>query len=174
MKSNVPLPMPDIPLTPVETYEIDESDDIFGQMKQLIDGAHPGVLTTIDAAGRPQARWMATLSLEKLPHIYTLSSSKSRKVAEIEANPEVNWMFSNADLSLVVNLSGRARILRDGKSLVRVWNHVKSKSNAYFLKNCTEGSAHVAIETTVRTVECTTPKNALRFRVDIGKLRPKA
>jgi len=41
-------------------------------------------------------------------------------------------------------------------------------------KNCTEGSAHVAIETTVRTVECTTPKNALRFPVDIGKLRPKA
>ena len=43
-------------------------------------------------------------------------------------------MFSNHDLSFVVNLTGRAQIfLRDAETMKRVWNQITDKSRAFFL-----------------------------------------
>ena len=162
------------PLNPSDAYDASESDDLFGQIKELIDGSHPGVLTTIDLLGFPRARWMATLSLEKLPFIYTLTSATSRKILEIERNPAVTWLFSNSDLSMAVSLTGNARVRRDAEARIEAWRLIKDKSHAYFLKNCVEGAGYVVIETMVNLVECCTPKNALRFRVDFDKLLPEA
>ncbi len=170
MKTNPP-PILSVETASFDTYDADDSEDIIGQVKALIDGTHPGVLTTVDPAGKPHARWMATLSLEKLPYLYSLTSDRSRKIDDIEGNPAVNWMFSSSDLSLVVNLCGTARVCRDTMSLILAWRQIKDKSHAYFLKNYTEGSGCVVLETHIDAIECCTPKNAMKFRVDIGALR---
>jgi len=152
-------------------YQSEDSEDLLGLVKSLIDGTHPGVLTTVEASGRPHARWMATISLDDFPRIYSLTSDKSRKVGEIEHNPAVNWMFSSPDLSMVVNLAGTARILRDSKSLIMTWNQIRNKSRAYFLRNCTESPGYVTIETIVHSVECCTPQNAMRFAIPLHELK---
>ena len=154
-----------------EAYDAEQSDDLIAMVRKLIDGTHPGIFATVDRKGAPDARWMSTLSFDEFPYLYTLTAARSRKVDEIRFHPQVSWLFSNQDLSLVVKLVGKAVILNDPKTLTKVWNQIKNKSNAYFLKNCTEGPDHLVIRTTVAHIECTTPTNAMRFSVDIDAVR---
>jgi general stress protein 26 len=145
--------------------------DVMGLINEMVNGQYPGLLQTIGLDGFPKARWMSTLSAEEFPLFYTLTSPESGKVKEIEANPRVTWMFFNQDLSLVIQMSGRARILRDTPTLKRIWRQAEDKSHAYFLKMYSPGLGFVVIETKIELVECSSPKNLLRFAVDLKEIR---
>ena len=136
------------------------------EAKTLIDGTHPGVLCSADDNGTPQVRWMATFSFDEFPIFYALTGANSRKSGQIVRCPQVNWMFSNADLSLILNLVGTARVLTDTPTLKRVWQQVEDKSQAYFLNQYIKGAGFVVIETTVQRIECTSPQSAGRLTFD--------
>jgi len=146
-----------------DAFDIEDSGDIIGLLKSLVDGHHPGLLCTIDARGWPAIRWMTTLAFETMPVFQTLTAPDSRKVAQIRANPAVTWMFFNHDRSLILNLTGRARVLTDTATLKRVWKQVQDKSHTYFLQKYARGPGFVVVETTVETIECNSPENGLRF-----------
>lgn len=160
---------PSIALDPTP-FDLDDVEDVIGLVKNLVNGRHPGILGTVNAEGRPSLRWMSTLAFEEFPVFQTLTNPESRKIQEIEACPFVNWMFFNDDLSLIVNLSGKARIIRDVVELKRVWQTIVDKSHTYFLNQYATKLGFVVIETTVETIECNSPKNALRFSVAPGEL----
>jgi general stress protein 26 len=141
-------------------------------MKSLIDGKHPGLLTTVDADNRPHARWMATFAFEEFPYIYTLTAPDSRKLEHISENPRVEWVFSHQNLSLILNLSGAARKLTRAADIKRVWRMVEDKSHAYFLKNFREQPGFAVLETLVTRVECTVPRSGFRWSVDVDSLQP--
>jgi general stress protein 26 len=153
-----------------DSFDIEDSDDIIGLAKTLVDGRHPGLLCTVNLEGKPEVRWMSTLSFDDFPIIHTLTGPDSRKVAEIKQRPDVNWMFSNHDRSLILNLIGRARVITDTPTLKRVWKQVEDKSHAYFLDQYAKGPGFVVIETTVEAIECTSPKNGFRFAVKPSEL----
>ena len=153
-----------------ESFDIDDSEDILGLVKGLVNGHHPGILCTVDAQGSPAVRWMSTLAFDEFPVFYTLTSPTSRKVAQIQAHPAVNWMFSNADRSLILNLRGHARVLTETRTLKRVWKQVEDKSHAYFLQRYAKGPGFLVIETTVDAIECTSPQNGLKFAVTPDEL----
>jgi len=156
-------------------YRLDESEDILGVVRTLIDGTRPGILATLDGKGFPRMRWMSSLACGEFPNLYTLTASTSRKIDHLRDHPRVTWMFFNIDLSLVVTLIGRADVLEDRKALAHVWNHVTDKQHAYFLRNCTNGPSTAVIRTRIERVECTTPENYMHFDVPpsevIGKAR---
>ncbi len=104
-------PVPVYHAESASSFSLEDSDDLIGLLKIIIDGTHPGLLATVDDENRPHARWMATLAFEKFPYIYTFTASKSRKLSHIAKNPYVNWTFSNENLSLVLSLSGTAKAL---------------------------------------------------------------
>jgi len=130
--------------------------------RQLADGTRPGVLTTVDAEGVPRMRWMATLSLSEFPHLYALTSPKSRKVEQIRANPKVSWMFTTEGSSMVVNLSGTATIVTDKTAVNRIWEMVEDKSNAYFLSLDSNDGVTV-IDTLIEDIECVAPRYDLHY-----------
>ena len=135
--------------------------------RQLLKGNNPGVLTTVDESGSPQSRWMATMSFEDFPNLYTLTAADSRKVAQIRDHPMVQWMFTDRDFSLVVNLMGRAELfLRDVETMKRIWDQIADKSRAYFMDATIQSRGFVVIHTKVQMVECTIPKRVLRFVID--------
>jgi general stress protein 26 len=135
--------------------------------RQLLRGNNPGVLSTVDESGSPQSRWMATMSFEDFPNLYTLTAANSRKVAQIREHPVVQWMFTDRDFGLVVNLVGRAELfLRDAETMKRVWQQIADKSRAYFMNATMESPGFVVIHTKVEMVECTIPKRVLRFAID--------
>jgi general stress protein 26 len=155
-----------------ETFNPEDCDDILGVMKSLIDGNHPGLLTTVDEKNHPHARWMATFAFEQFPHIYTLTAPDSRKLGHIGRNSHVEWVFSNENLSLVLNLSGEARTLAKAAEIKKIWRMVEDKSHAYFLKNFRERPGFAVVETLVTRVECTIPRFGYRWSVHIEALRP--
>lgn len=148
-----------------DSFNIEDSDDIIGVAKGLVDGRHFGILGTVDEKGSPAVRWMSTLSFDEFPRFYTLTHPRSRKVEQIKHHSEVTWMFSNHDLSLILNLKGTARVITDRPILKRVWKQIEDKSHAYFLKQYADAPGFVVIETTVETIECTSPCNTLSFTI---------
>lgn len=150
------------------SFDIEDAGDVLGMAKSLLDGMHPGILCTVDRSGTPQARWLSTLSFDEFPVFHTLSAPGSRKVEQINHHPEVSWMFFNRDLTLILNLFGKARVLTGTAELKRIWAMIEDKSHAYFLNQYSKAPGFVVIETTVDSIECTSPKNALRFQVPPG------
>ncbi len=158
------------PETDSESFDIEDSEDIIGLAKSLVNGLHAGILSTVDQDGKPEVRWMSTLSFDEFPVFYTLTAPDSRKVGQIRQHPDVNWMFFNHDKSLILNLLGKARVLTDTRTLRRVWKQVEDKSHAYFLKEYAKAPNFAVIETTVESIECSSPQNALRFTVKPSEL----
>ncbi len=165
------------PLAPVldpDSFDIENSEDVIGFAKQLIDGSHPGILGSVDQNGNPEIRWMATLSFDEFPVFHTLTAPDNRKVDQIKLHPTGNWMFSNHDLSLTLNLIGKGRILTDTRTLKRVWKQIEDKSQAFFLNQYAKGAGFVVLETTVETIECSSAKNSLRFALQPSELAHRA
>jgi len=158
------------------SFDFENCDDVLGAARELIDGNHPGILTTVDEKGRPHARWMASLDFEDFPHIYTLTAPHSRKLKHIVSNPIVEWMFSNQDLSFIINLSGLAATITDTSMLKRIWRSVEDKSHAYFLNNFTERPGVAVIQTTVTEITCCLPQSNLTWSMEARDFptRPKA
>ena len=105
------------PETDISSLDPKNRQQIISMARELLKGGNPGILSTVDQSGFPQSRWMATMSFDDFPDLYTLTSATSRKVAQIQEHPIVHWMFSNQDLSFVVNLTrkGRNLLARSGR-----------------------------------------------------------
>lgn len=131
--------------------------------KKLADGKRPGILATVDETGMPHLRWMATLSLHDFPLLYTITSPASRKVTHIHNNPHVSWMFSNEEMTVVVNITGKARITTDSSKMNQVWKLLEDKSKAYFLSIATDGPGFAVIETEIEDIDCIVPKYDIKF-----------
>jgi hypothetical protein len=46
-------------------------DQIITMARQLLQGGNPGIFSTVDQSGFPQSRWMATMSFDDFPDLYT-------------------------------------------------------------------------------------------------------
>jgi general stress protein 26 len=146
-------------------------EQIISTARELLKEGNPGILSTVDQSGSPQSRWMATMSFDDFPDLYTLTSATSRKVAQIQEHPTVHWMFSNQDLSLIVNLTGRAEIyLHEAEAMKRIWRQIADKSRAYFLGDSVKGPGFVVIHTKIEKIECTIPRKVLTFSVDPAEM----
>jgi general stress protein 26 len=165
------LPMNTAPVIETDTFDLEDSDDIIGIAKSLVNGRHPGILCTVDRDGKPHARWMSTFAFDDFPVFHTLTAPNSRKVIEIKERPDVNWMFSNHDMSLILNLTGKARVLADTRTCKRIWKKAKDKSHIYFLDQFGKSPGFVVLETKVDSIECTSPRNSLRFAVGPDELK---
>ena len=163
--------MKTFPETDVDSLDPKNREKVIGMVRQLLKGNNPGILTTVDLSGFPQSRWMATMSFDDFPNLYTLTSATSRKVAQIQEHPIVDWMFSNRDLSFIVNLTGRAGIfLRDAETMKRVWQQIVDKSRAFFLGDSVDDRGFVVIHTKVEMIECTIPRKVLKFAIDPAEM----
>ena len=159
------------PETDVNSLDAKDREQVISMAKQLLKGNNPGILSTVDQSGFPQSRWMATMSFDDFPDLYTLTSATSRKVAQIQEHPTVHWMFSNQDLSFVVNLTGTAEIyLREADAMKRIWGQIADKSRAYFLEDSVKAPGFVVIHTKVEVIECTIPRKVLRFSIDPAEM----
>jgi len=159
------------PETDANSLHPKNREGIISLTRELLQGGNPGILSTVDQSGFPQSRWMATMSFDNFPDLYTLTSATSRKIAQIQEHPIVNWMFSNQDLSFIVNLTGRAEIyLHEADAMKRIWHQIADKSRAFFLGDSVKGPGFVVIHTKVEIIECTIPRKVLKFSIDPAEM----
>jgi general stress protein 26 len=84
----------------------------------------------------------------------------------------VHWIFSNHDLSFIVNLSGRAEIyLHEADAMKRIWHQIIDKSRAFFLQDPAKGPGFVVIRTKVESIECTLPRKVVTVSIDPVEMR---
>jgi general stress protein 26 len=116
-------------------------EQILDKALALIGGGSPALFSTLGEGGFPHTRWMVPCALPRLKGmVYAVTARGFPKVAEIEADPRVQWVLQAPDFSEVAVLLGRARLVDDpsfaaevlkaiGPHLVAFWRLAKDPSS---------------------------------------------
>ena len=107
------------------------NDQLLGRAIQVVTDVQVGLLTTVDATGRPHARFMAARAESGLGRIITLTAGGTEKVQNLRAHDAVCWVFARPDLSDVVTLYGRAKVLSSPLAAAAAWDHLFEAVRTY-------------------------------------------
>ncbi|MCE0499377.1 MAG: pyridoxamine 5'-phosphate oxidase family protein [Methylacidiphilales bacterium] len=132
----------------------------------LADGSRPGILTTVDPSGRPHARWMPTIGFGDFPYLYSTTSPGSPELDHLEHQPYVNWMFGNESRSVVVNLTGTARVVTEAALINRIWELRTERARQLYKSRLDTGLGFILIETEVENIECNIPREKFKILTD--------
>jgi pyridoxamine 5'-phosphate oxidase len=95
--------------------------DILNTLEMILNEAHTAVLATTDKDGRPHIRWMTPALLRgRSGAVYAVTSPRFGKIVQLEAHPEVEWMFQTPILDTIVTLRGRINIVANPSILAEV------------------------------------------------------
>lgn len=98
----------------------DYDDEGLAKVRELIEGVRTVMLTSVDLDGGLVSRPMATQEVEFDGDLWFFSEADAPKVANVEADPNVNVAFV-AD-SAWVSLKGQASVVRDVEKKEELWN----------------------------------------------------
>lgn len=131
----------------------------------LIEDARAGLLVTVDEDGRPQARWMTPTLLRGRPDaLFAVTSPWSAKVAQMRANPEVEWLIQSPALTEIVTLRGAASLV-DNPAIKREILDAIGQRLTVFWKVNPERTDLVVIETVVHGGTYLRPMQGVRETV---------
>jgi general stress protein 26 len=132
---------------------------------RLLEAAHVGVLTTVDAHHLPHSRYMAAVADEAGPHrLYSLSAKETSKVRDIQRNPHVCWAFMHPDGGgESVTLSGTASVYETTVLSSDAWYRLSEVAEPYAMNAASDPTHHafVALVTQVETLIYLDPANGL-------------
>ena len=127
--------------------------ELLSILEELISDAKVGVLSTVDAQGRPHARWMTPALLPARPgSIYTVSTPDAPKISQLAARPEVEWMFQTRAVHRVVNVRGRCYVVEAPQLRAEVLEAIGRKLAAFWRYN--QDPASLVILETVMEEAC--------------------
>ena len=96
-------------------------DSILKVARMIVDSAKCRVLVTVDENGKPHAREMAPFSPEDSWVIWLGTSTKSRKVKQIQNNPNVVVFYYDTYARGYTSISGKARLVTDPEKKAKYW-----------------------------------------------------
>ncbi|MFA5851787.1 MAG: pyridoxamine 5'-phosphate oxidase family protein [Spirochaetales bacterium] len=89
-------------------------ESVLRKVKDLLSESGVGIFITLSDKGKPCSRWLTPVFLPRLPGaLYAVTSKESRKVRQLETNPNVSWSFQSASLDKIATLTGTAEIVKD-------------------------------------------------------------
>jgi len=89
--------------------------------REIMVNANTCALITIDSLNRPRVRMMGTLKPDDDFIVWFGTNPKSRKVAQIQQNPEVTVYYAETGNSGYVMLQGTAQLVNDFKEKETRW-----------------------------------------------------
>ena len=128
---------------------------------RVVNRAFLGMLTTVDEKRMPHGRWMGTATAaDGLHQIFTLTGKHSRKLAHIQANPNVCWIFSDTEYTDVVTLQGQAIIHTSPLASQQVWDRLCDFARTWCMSALSQDQdvELVTIETQVTRIEYMSPR----------------
>lgn len=130
-----------------------------------------GILSSVDADGRPHAAWMGTVCTPDSEHLITLTGVNTDKAANIRANPKVEWMFTAPDRKTIIYLEGHADILVDEESKRRYFALVPEESRGFFMKYYRNGGDWCVIRTRIDSAVYCMPGAYTKVRLPGEQIR---
>lgn len=101
-----------------EIEHIKKSRELAAKLKDI----KIAMLTTITNEGKSHSRPMYTFELQDDGIIWMFISKDSRKVQEIQTNPNVLLNYSNPEHDLYVTVNGKATISEDHSKIEELWS----------------------------------------------------
>lgn len=95
-----------------------ELTDLWEKIKDV----RVAMLTTIEPSGTLRSRPMYTQQVEFDGDLWFFTSDDSGKVAEIEADSDVNLAYAEPKDSRYISVSGKAQIVQDRAKIDELWN----------------------------------------------------
>ncbi len=98
-----------------------------------------------------------------MSRLITMSADETRKIAHIENNSNVCWLFSDTELGQSLQIKGRAKVNRDLGVTMHMWDHLMQVARNYAggALNDDEHLTLVTIETQVEQAECNCPQRGV-------------
>lgn len=96
-------------------------DSLLKVAQTIIDSAQSRTLITVDENGKPQARTMSPFPPEEGMVIYLGTNPRSRKVKQINNNPNVMVFYYDTKGFGYVSVAGKARIVDDPEMRALYW-----------------------------------------------------
>ena len=93
--------------------------EVLAAAETILARARYATFITLDSSGHPQARIVDPFPPERDFVIWVATNARSRKVAQVEADPRVTLTYFDADGQGYVTLIGTARIVRDAAEKAR-------------------------------------------------------
>jgi general stress protein 26 len=128
------------------------------RLRRLIEQAGVATLMNLDADGAHAGRPMLPLLIEHDPHIYFLTHQSSRKVAQLQARPNVGLSIHSDGCFMVV--VGAAATSQDAELIRRLWHPTY---RAWFPDGATDAEAMV-IAITVDRIDYWEPPRSYAVR----------
>ena len=110
-----------------------EEQEIIRLSKDIIRNSYFGTFITIDSDGQPRARMMEPFEPTQDFIIWLATNPKSRKVKQIQANPNATLHYFDKKNLGYVSLMGQATLVNDPKIKATKWK--KGWENFYPNKN---------------------------------------
>ncbi len=108
-------------------------EKMIAELESILEEARAAVLATRDSTNFPRMRWMTPAFLRgNKDALYALTSPEFAKVAQLQQNPEVEWIFQNPALTRVINLRGRANVIDNPSICAEVLEAVQPRLAAFW------------------------------------------
>ena len=96
-------------------------DSLLTVARTIIDSARCRTFITVDENGKPQARTMSPFPPEEDMVIWLGTNPRSRKVKQINNNPNVMVFYYDTERASYVSVAGQARIVNDPEKKAHYW-----------------------------------------------------
>jgi len=96
-------------------------DSLLTVARTIIDSARCRTFITVDEDGKPQARAMSAFAPDENMVIWLGTNPRSRKVKQIQNNPNVMVYYYDVKGHSYVSVAGKARLVNDPRKKVQYW-----------------------------------------------------
>jgi general stress protein 26 len=146
-----------------------EIGEAFGRLENILSEVKVGILSTVDDQGKPHMRWMTPIVAKgRKGCLYAVSSPRFRKVAEIEACPDVAWLFQTKALDEIMLVRGKICAIDNPQLKSEIIEGIGRNLEIFWRTNPNE-SEMVVLETTIEEIEYQLPLKGRREIVKLGR-----
>lgn len=123
--------------------------EMMNKIDAILTEAKSAVLATVDAKGRPHARWMTPVVLREWQGILlAVTSPDFHKILQLESNNKVEWLIQTRALDKIVNVRGGINVIDNPSMKAQVMEAVGKHLNIFWRVN-TESTDFVILETVI-------------------------
>ncbi len=144
-----------------------ETDEFLTKLSRLLDEVKIGVLSSLDAEGKPHLRWMTPGLLPNLSGcLYAITSPDFAWVKALATYPSVEWMIQNKSVTEVIRIMGKAQIIDNPSLKAEILEQIGRYINIFWKVNAAE-SNFVVLETVLERAYYFVPMRGERIFIEL-------
>lgn len=146
-----------------------DQNAVMQKAADILAEARTGILTTVDADGKPHARWMTpTLLNGRTRALYAVTSPHSAKAAHLAASPTAEWLLQTPALTEVLTVTGRVNVIDNPALKAEVIEAVGERLRVFWKVNPQQVDI-VVLETVIESASFFLPMKGTRQVIEFAQ-----